>query len=112
MSLDRRTDELKGKLARNAITASETITIRDRVNTVATAGGAVAVTLPPIADCAGMFFSFTIISGTNKLTFLDNNGDSFDDTNVETDNSIDAANDCTVLYSDGFTWHIVAQYVA
>ena len=107
MSLDRKADELKGKLARNAITATETITVRDRVNTLATAGGAIVVTMPPISETAGMIFSFNIISGTNAVTFVDNNNDSFDSGPFQA-LSIEDVNDALVVYSDGFKWHILS----
>jgi len=112
MSLDRLADELKGKLAIKAITASVEITVRDRVCTVSTALGAVVVTMPSISESAGMFFSFTIIvAGGLNLTFIDNNNDSHSSTEMQA-LTIEDAGDAVVLYSDGFNWHVIANYEA
>lgn len=87
-------------------TANETISIllTQRVNVITTDDTyTLTATLPPVAEAAGMIFSFYIISdGGQDLTITDADDDAdFDDVTFAD------ANDRGLLYSDGIHWHFI-----
>jgi len=96
----------------NRITATGSINVYDQVNIVDTSSGAVAVTLPSVAEAKGRLYSFIKIGGgTNALTLLTLSDDAPTITAVEA-LSMEDDNDGCVLYSDGISWWIMASQQA
>ena len=97
---------LAGRSAVNYITASASVstlamTTRDRtVKLVTTSDNGIAVTLPPVAESAGMMcFVQFVTKATNDCTINDDADDAdFDQVTVDTQN------DAFVLISDGIHW--------
>jgi hypothetical protein len=87
------------------ITADYQMSIRDQVVRVrATAvTGDIVLTLPPVADAAGLFFSIICreASATNTVTVEDHNDDS---ECWAGDLTFNGACDRALLYSDGMSW--------
>jgi len=67
--------------------------------------GAITITLPPVAEAKGRFYSILIrdADGTNTVTVEDNNDDS---ENWAADIPFDGPNEGAVFYSDGLKWAI------
>lgn len=92
------------------VKTDDDITLTPRQNIVHVSGfaGAVAVTLPPVADCAGCIFAITVLddSGTNNVTVQDQN-DSLDWTDQVIDN---VGGGSVLLFCDGQKfWVLVAD---
>jgi len=88
----------------NFITASETISPTDQVNHVDLTDGAVAITLPPVALCAGKFYSFYHeVAASTAMTFVTNNNDAYNTTAVEA-LSLEDVGDYVIFFCDGFSW--------
>lgn len=85
-----------------------TLTVRDRVVRALTnsTNGAFTITLPPVKEAAGLIFSIYMISrnGTDDITLEDNKGDA-----GYSDVTFNLAADQLILYSDGYTWHVLAS---
>lgn len=97
----RENDTVKDK--HNAITATPAaaLTIRDQVNIVSAASAtAITVTLPPVSEARGLFFSFYMkLSNTGDCTVQDQ-----DDSLGWSDAVMTATDDYLLLYSDGLRW--------
>jgi len=83
--------------------ASYTMTTRDYVLRPYTVGAAVTITLPPVAEAKGRFYSIVVksITGVFYVTIEDNNNDS---ERWEGDIVLDAAGEGQLFYSDGLKW--------
>lgn len=73
-----------------------------------TTGGAFTVTMCSAAEMIGKFVSFRIGAGTNAMTIVFT-GDNVSQANLTT---MDAVNDRSVYWSDGFCWHQMAATIA
>ncbi len=90
--------------------AAHALTMRDRIVHVYESNdtAAYAITLPPCAEAAGTFFSFTTVESlaTYNVTVQDQN-DSFDWVDI----LLTGNDESLVLYSDGRKWHIISGNV-
>jgi len=86
-------------------TASYELKPYEHIVFVDSTDGAITITLPPVAEAAGKFYSIICITYGSDVTIADN-----DDSYSWSDEaaSIDAAGDGALYYSDGFTWFNVA----
>jgi hypothetical protein len=83
--------------------ADYTMTTRDYVLRPDSSGGAITITLPPVAEAKGRFYSI-ISRGGPSVTIEDNNDDS---ECWQGDVVLDGACDRCLCYSDGLAWHIM-----
>jgi hypothetical protein len=92
---------LAGRSAVSFVTATtHDVGLEDRVNIYDTTSNAITATLPPVAEAAGMIFTFQLqTDGGNDLTITDD-GDDTDFVDVV----IKAVNLSAVLISDGIHW--------
>jgi len=75
-------------------------------------GGTITINLPNVVDATGRIYSILATAIAN-----DGDGDAGDvvvtsqgdDSNFEGDYTLTAAGDRVVLYSDGFSWHALAE---
>ena len=109
MSLETRIlekDTVKEKYNLFTATPAAALTIRDQVNHVSTSSATdVVLTLPPVIEAKGMFFSFfMVLSNTGDCTIQDQ-----DDSAGWSDMKMTATNDMVLLYSDGHTWFKVVD---
>lgn len=84
-----------------------TLTARDNVVHVTGFSGAVAVTLPPVADCAGCLFGISVLddASVNNVTVQDQ-----DDSLGWADQVIDGASGGSVLlFCDGQKFWVIAS---
>jgi hypothetical protein len=81
-------------------TVAASITADQRVNIVDSTAGAMALTLPPVAECAGLFFFFYLDTDGGDLTIVD----AGDDQKFVTMTLADV-DDRAILISDGIYWH-------
>jgi len=83
--------------------ADYTMTTRDYVLRPYTVGEAITITLPPVAEVKGRFYSIVAksITGVFYITIEDNNDDS---ERWEGDIELDAAGEGQLFYSDGMKW--------
>ena len=98
------------KIVRTAADTTETLEVWEQVVLVDTdtADGTFTLTLPPVGEAAGKFYTITLIDAAGALTIQDQD-DSNDWTNITT---LDADNDGVMLYSDGLKWWTVASEIA
>lgn len=85
-----------------AVAGTQTLTLTERTRSliIGTVGGACAVTLPGVAQFAGMtLFMYMIADDGNNVTINDA-GDDIDFDTV----TLDTVNDRAVLMSDGIHW--------
>lgn len=109
MSLERRVlenDTVKDKYNLFTATPAAALTIRDQVNLVSTSDAtAVVLTLPPVAEARGLFFSFYMkLSNTGDCTIQDQN-----ESLGWTDKVMTATDDNVLLYSDGLRWWVLVD---
>jgi len=93
---------LAGRLTVSIITATtHAVGLDDRVNIYNTTSNAITATLPPVAEAAGMIFTFHLQTdgSSNDLTITDK-GDETDFVDVV----IKAVNRGGIVYSDGIHW--------
>ena len=83
-----------------ALTAASTLTTRQRVVYGDTTDGIMTTTLPPVGDCAGLFFTFYFKTDGGDWTITD-----FGDETKFADIVLDNAGDTVMLYSDGLHWN-------
>jgi hypothetical protein len=83
-------------------TADFTMNLRDKLVYLDSASHAIAVTLPPVAEAQGMFFTLYATAVTEAITFVA--ADSIDWATVEP--TFNGADDGCVLYSDGRHWWV------
>jgi hypothetical protein len=69
------------------------------------------ITLPPAADCKGIWFCFIKNSADAEIITLDGNGSETIDGNA-TITTMDADYDTITILCDGTEWFIVAQKIA
>jgi len=91
------------------ITAAVTLTPADTVCTIATnfSGN---ITLPPMAECAGKFFSFLQTGSGTSDCFVIARGYAKDSSSEDpnyTSCLTDAANESNLLYCDGRAWYLI-----
>lgn len=86
------------------ITESTTLEVYEQVALVDSTGGALTLTLPPVTEAKGRFYSILFITDNGDLTVADQD-DSYD----WNDLTVDDAGECLLLYSDGQKWHICAD---
>lgn len=82
------------------VTVASTINVRNRIVSGDSTLGAMLTTLPPVADCAGLFFTFHFATDGGDWT-IDDGGDDAAFTIL----TLADAGDKAMLYSDGFHWH-------
>ncbi len=90
------------------VAADISMTVRDRVVHVYETNGAVqadyAITLPPVAEAAGLTFSFTVVEDISSYPVtIQDQDESFDWTDIV----LTANNEHVLLYSDGRTWQVI-----
>lgn len=80
-------------------------------STVDTAAGFVTpfvISMPPVTECAGLFFSlFMTVRDTSNVTVEDRFGDTTEGDLGGADLTFDANLDAAILYSDGKRWYKV-----
>ena len=82
-------------------TANYEMSTRDYVLRPDASLAAITITLPPVAEAKGRFYSI-ISRGGNSITIQDNNDDS---ECWQGDITLDGQCDRALLYSDGLAWH-------
>jgi len=85
--------------------AAASLTVRQQVvrATANTATGDYTVTLPPVADAAGLiFFIVSIIANSKTITVTDAGDES-----QFSDLTLDTTDDHAILISDGLRWYVV-----
>lgn len=88
------------------------MTVRDRVVRI-TNDFAFTLSLPSVAEAAGLTFSISTVNATAAVTLTDFGGTSYNDSiNWEGDYTLDAAEDTIILKSDGRTWHVLDEQIA
>lgn len=85
--------------------ANYVMTTRDYVLRPDSSGGAITITLPPVAEAKGRWYSI-ISRGGPSVTIQDNNDDS---ECWMGDIVLNGACDRCLLYSDGLAWHVNAS---
>ncbi len=71
------------------------------------------LSLPSVAEAAGLTFTISVDSNTAAVTLTDFGGTSYHDSvNWEGDFTLDAAEDRIVLKSDGREWIVVENQIA
>lgn len=91
--------------------AAVTLTIADQVVRGSTTGSAFTITMPPVAEAKGLIFVIFMVSrsASDDITIADNNGDS-DGGDLEAgDITLNADDEYSVLYSDGYAWYELAK---
>jgi len=98
------------KWSRTAAYTSDTMEVFEQVVLVDTdtVDGTFTVTLPPVTEAAGKFYSITVIDANGAVTIQDQD-DSIAWNNIST---LDADTDGVVLFSDGLRWWTVASDVS
>ena len=96
-----RTDRQVYKTAAATLTLDETLVICD------TTAGAMAITLPAVAEARGLMFSIILETDGGDLTIQDQ-----DDSYNWSDLTCDDALDGFLLYSDGYVWWQLAAITA
>jgi len=94
-----------------------TLTPAERRVAVTMTDGDSVIFMPPVAKCAGHFYTIHIVAFTGASLTIRCNGDDKDATLlVDGDKAaaivLEAANEYAVLFSDGLFWHSVAYYSA
>lgn len=83
-------------------TTSYQMTTRDYVVRPNSTDGAMTITLPPVAECAGRWYSILVRTAVGAITVKDN-----DDSECwPGDIVLTTACDRLLLYSDGLTWYV------
>jgi len=91
---------------------SKQLTVRDQI-VRCTNDYAVTMSLPPVAEAAGLTFTISVTSATAAVTLTDFGGSSYNDSvNWEGNFTLDAAEDTITLESDGRTWHVLEEEIA
>ena len=95
------------KWSRTAAYTSDTMEVFEQVVLVDTdtVDGTFTVTLPPVAEAAGKFYSITVIDAAGAVTVQDQD-DAIDWSNITT---LDADLDGVLLFSDGLKWWTVTS---
>jgi hypothetical protein len=104
---ERKAAELKDTEIVKFVSAATTLKPNEQTVRLDSSGGAYTVTMPPVVECFGLFYSFhKVEAAANAVTIVDGG-----DAEVAlSDNHIDADAEGLVLYSDGRKWQIVATY--
>ena len=89
--------------------ATATLKARDNVVMVDTSAGEVTLTLPPVSECAGLFFSISLIAGETTSCNVQDQDDSRD---WNGDYDLNATADRILLYSDGTHWWDLDNQIA
>lgn len=91
-------------------TGAYTALVTDHVILADTSGGAFTVTLPVVADAAGLILVFVRTgAGANALTI---DGSGAETINGAANNAdMDAQYDMLTLYCDGTEWFIISRYI-
>ena len=87
-----------------AVTAAHTLAVYEQVALVDSTLGAITLTLPPVGEAKGKFYSILFQTDNGDLTVQDQ-----DDAYDWTDLTVNDAGECLLLYSDGLKWHICAD---
>jgi len=86
----------------SATAATLQMTINDRTYNLTTSGAALAVTLPSVAEAAGMMFFIYFISKDSSYSItVDDKGDDIPFSQL----TIDTEDDAFILISDGIHWY-------
>jgi hypothetical protein len=80
-------------------TAAGAIALHENVVRADTTGGAMTLTLPPVALAQGNFYSIHLVTDNGDLTIA-HAGDSYSWTNIVLGDALENV----LLYSDGFSW--------
>jgi len=109
MALVNRGDSVE-KIVRTDADHAETLQVYEQVVLIDTDtnDGTFTLTLPPVGEAAGKFYSITVIDANGAVTIQDQD-DSIAWSNIST---LDADTDGVVLFSDGLRWWTVASDVS
>lgn len=93
------------------VTAAKTLALDERVvrATANTATDNYSITLPPVAQAAGLFFAVHATIADSKVITLQDQDDSDD---WDGDYTLDADNDGILLFSDGIRWWDISNQIA
>ena len=118
MSLENRTEALGGigigdyrsggSLSQSGKVVFATTTLAMDINDLVvrcdSTDGAFTVTLPSVREAAGRIYSITLVTDNGNVTIEDKDGDA-----GLSDISLTAANDYSILYSDGYSWRTLVE---
>jgi len=85
-------------------TTTLTMDINDQVVRCDSSAGVFTVTLPSIREAAGRIYSIMLVTDGGNVTIEDKSGDA-----GLSDISLTAANDYSILYSDGYVWRTLVE---
>ena len=81
-------------------TAAYSMTINDRHVRADASGGSFTLTLPSVAEAAGMIFDIEAVDVDSTAVTVQDKGDDAGLTNI----TLNADNEHVVLYSNGYSW--------
>ena len=92
-------------------TTAVQMTVRDQVYRC-TNNFAFTLSLPSVAEAAGLTFTISTVNATAAVTLTDFGGTGFNDSiNWEGDFTLDDTEDTITVKSDGRTWHILEEEI-
>jgi len=95
-----------------ADTTAVQLTVLQQIVRIANAY-AFTLSLPSVAEAAGLTFTISVSTATAAVTVTDFGGTSYNDSiNWEGDFTLDTAEDTITLHSDGRTWHVLEEEIA
>ncbi len=106
MGLERFPDEAIGLENYVELTAVATLTVAQQRVRI-TAGAAFDLTLPPVNEAIGKFYSVIIRNGTTNIVTVVDQGDS----EIAVSIAIAVDNGYAVLYSDGICWYPLVSVI-
>ena len=109
MSMESQKDILESGMVKEAdrteaITASATLEVYEQLAICDSTDGAMTLTLPPVGEAKGKFYSIIFETDNGDLTVADQD-DSYD----WDDLTMTAAVDGALLFSDGMKWWVVVN---
>jgi hypothetical protein len=90
-----------------AKTAAATLELNENMVRADTTAGAMAITLPPVAEAAGKIFTVKLVTDGGDLTLQDQ-----DDSENFSDFTLNDANERVTLYSTGTDWVTIESTIA
>jgi len=104
----RHSKDTYGQSGPRFLTASATLNVTDTEVEVANTS-AITITLPPVSEAKGRFYTIRKTSADAKAITIQDQDDSVNWTDI---NTLDAAHDRKMLYSDGKCWYEVGSKIA
>jgi hypothetical protein len=99
MGQERKAGELRDAELVAFSTVAFTMNPRQLVVRLDSTGGAFTVTLPPVSECFGKFYSLRLTAGSNTITIADQG-----DCESASYPTLTAPNQKALLYCDGLSW--------